>query len=646
VYIKNSAGDVVGPIGEGGGGGLSDLVTGDSRDFWTSLGDWTNSGGTLTRDTVSKVYGGAASGKLVTTTAGNNMILPIDGTFTAGLTYTAVVWVSYEETDASINVLLTFGDLNASDYEQPTIYWSPVTYPGISGPDNFVCYFISWTPTADRTDVSFKMQRSSASGTRTLRVGGIRVFQTPTIGSIALYDRSYLPMSAADGMLKIGAFDGTSGLLKIEGTSGDFDLMDSSGLQGVYTFGRQYVGLYAASTAAGDKTSAGVNIEVGDDYLGFFIGQKNADTVQFYGDYDDYNFEFEDGAANGWKFVSGDGAVAWPAKGKRPQYTAAPSTPVEGQSYYNTTDHKEYVWNGSAWVELGGTGTFSGDAGDVPITDAGGYYTGTDVEAALQEAGSGLSGHLSDTTDAHDASAVSIVDTGTYFTSTDVEGALQEIGAAGFGGMSNPMTTVNDLIVGGTSGAPARLAKGNDSQILTVDPSTHNVAWKDPAAGFTSPLTTKGDVHVYSTTDTRLGVGTNGYVMAARSSETTGLAWEAQYSTVNYVIDGGGSAISTGIKGDVIVDFAATIVSATLLADQSGSIVIDLWKDTYANYAPTDADSITSSAPPTLSSAIKSQDTALTGWTTSIAAGDVLRFNVDSATTVTRVTLALKLRRT
>ena len=34
------------------------------------------------------------------------------------------------------------------------------------------------------------------------------------------------------------------------------------------------------------------------------------------------------------------------------------------------------------------------------------------------------------------------------------------------GGMSNPMTTTNDIIVGGTDGAPTRLAKGNTGDIL------------------------------------------------------------------------------------------------------------------------------------------------------------------------------------
>jgi hypothetical protein len=114
---------------------------------------------------------------------------------------------------------------------------------------------------------------------------------------------------------------------------------------------------------------------------------------------------------------------------------------------------------------------------------------------------------------------------------------------------------------------------------------------------------------------------------------------------VEFVIDGGGAAITTGIKGDVEIPDAGTITSVRLLADQSGSIVIDIWKDTYANFPPTDADSITASAPPTISSATKSQDTTLTGWTTSVAAGDILRFNVDSATTITRVTLSLQILR-
>lgn len=114
------------------------------------------------------------------------------------------------------------------------------------------------------------------------------------------------------------------------------------------------------------------------------------------------------------------------------------------------------------------------------------------------------------------------------------------------------------------------------------------------------------------------------------------------------VIDGGGSAITTGVKGDLVVPYNCTITSVTALADQSGSIIVDIWKDSYANFPPVDSpDSITASAPVTISSASKSQDSTLTGWTTSLSAGDVLRFNVDSnpATSITRVTIALAVSR-
>lgn len=97
----------------------------------------------------------------------------------------------------------------------------------------------------------------------------------------------------------------------------------------------------------------------------------------------------------------------------------------------------------------------------------------------------------------------------------------------------------------------------------------------------------------------------------------------------------------TGIKLDVRMPFAFTITSVTLLADQSGSVVVDIWKDTYANFPPTVADTICASALPTLSGVDHSQDTTLVGWTTLLAKGDVLRFNVQSVTTCQRVAVSI-----
>ncbi|MBA7575418.1 hypothetical protein ES708_17247 [subsurface metagenome] len=123
-------------------------------------------------------------------------------------------------------------------------------------------------------------------------------------------------------------------------------------------------------------------------------------------------------------------------------------------------------------------------------------------------------------------------------------------------------------------------------------------------------------------------------------------AHHTNLASITFIIDGGGSAIETGEKGHLEIPFACTIMLVTMLADQTGSIVVDIWKDDYAHFPPTDADSITASAPPTISSARKSQDSTLTGWTKSIAAGDILAYNVDSVTDIQRVTISLKVTKT
>jgi hypothetical protein len=107
---------------------------------------------------------------------------------------------------------------------------------------------------------------------------------------------------------------------------------------------------------------------------------------------------------------------------------------------------------------------------------------------------------------------------------------------------------------------------------------------------------------------------------------------------VNVVIDGGGVAITTGTKGEAITP-KARITGWTVVADQTGSIVVDIQRSTGGGAYST----ITGSEKPTLSSAVTASDTTLTSWSPDVLAGDKLRFIVDSVATVQRVTVSLYL---
>lgn len=112
--------------------------------------------------------------------------------------------------------------------------------------------------------------------------------------------------------------------------------------------------------------------------------------------------------------------------------------------------------------------------------------------------------------------------------------------------------------------------------------------------------------------------------------------------SLNYIISGGTQVISTGVKEWLEWGFDAEITGWTILADQVGSIAVDIWKDSYSNYEPTVLDSITGTEKPTLSGAKKNQDLSLTSFQTTVAAGDIWLFNVDSVTDIKKVTISFR----
>lgn len=102
-----------------------------------------------------------------------------------------------------------------------------------------------------------------------------------------------------------------------------------------------------------------------------------------------------------------------------------------------------------------------------------------------------------------------------------------------------------------------------------------------------------------------------------------------------------GGVIGTGVHYYISVPASVKITGWVLLADASGSMVIDVWKDTYGNFPPTVADTIAGSEKPTLTTQQRNEDLTLTTWTQNVDAGDVLAFKVDSCTTIKAAVLTL-----
>ena len=158
-----------------------------------------------------------------------------------------------------------------------------------------------------------------------------------------------------------------------------------------------------------------------------------------------------------------------------------------------------------------------------------------------------------------------------------------------------------------------------------------------PAAGLINQAATfvlppQGDCSIISD-------GTNYQLGACTSLLLSTLSSNSRYRVIGITIDGAGSVITPGPYGFYTAPFSGNITGWSIASNISGSAVVDVWKRNAA--IPTVSNTITASALPTLSSSQYINSTTLTGWTTSVAQGDVIGFNVNSDSTATRLTVQL-----
>lgn len=147
-------------------------------------------------------------------------------------------------------------------------------------------------------------------------------------------------------------------------------------------------------------------------------------------------------------------------------------------------------------------------------------------------------------------------------------------------GMANPMTTAGDLIRGGTSGAPARLAPGTNGYVLTMVGGVPDWAASGSSA-------TQSIIIACSDEDTALTAGTNkvtfrmpyGFTLSAVRASLATAQVSGSILTVD-INEGGATVLSTKLTIDNTEKTSTTaataaVISDTALADDA-EITIDI----------------------------------------------------------------------
>ena len=185
------------------------------------------------------------------------------------------------------------------------------------------------------------------------------------------------------------------------------------------------------------------------------------------------------------------------------------------------------------------------DASSISFTPAGSIAS-TDVQAAIAEvatdAAADLSAHTADTSDAHAASAITFSPTGSI-AATTAQAAIAEVA---------------------TDAATALSAHESDTTSIHGITDTADLNLK-------STLTTKGDIYVRtSSAVTRQGIGSDGQVLTADSTQANGLKWASVAGSALSVISKTTTYTAT-TSDDVILVSTAAAWTLTLYAASGNS---------------------------------------------------------------------------
>ena len=240
--------------------------------------------------------------------------------------------------------------------------------------------------------------------------------------------------------------------------------------------------------------------------------------------------------------------------------------------------------------------------------------------------------------------AIVLIRDGQFGFSSSVTTGYQQIQVpASYFGINGVLVDRLRVVAGGSGGTMGMYMDAFTLQagVTAASPSNAMVwkgAWSSAAAyAVNDTVSVSGESYV------AIVANTNSSPPSTNWSLVGGVGANAKKRTfgATFVSSDGVTALTAGAKTYLTLPFSCTIAAWNIAVD-AGTATIDIWKIATGTAIPTVANTITAAAKPAIAANTAARSTTLTGWTTAVAANDIIGLKLDAVATATYVNLTVE----